>query len=127
MPYAGPWPSPPSKAPAIIVYVCIHIYMCVLVSICICFVCIRGPKAKTTAKAEAKPKAKTKTKAKLKTKPKTVEKKHPPAVTPKKARPVIKRPAAQEEDEGDACCLHTICVCLLVCLHFTFDRAVYSL
>ena len=99
--------------------------MCVLVSICICFVCIRGPKAKTKAKAEAKPKAKTK--AKPKTKPKTVEKKHPPAVTPKKARPVIKRPAAQEEDEGDACCLHTIRFCLLVCLQFTFDRAVYSL
>ena len=100
--------------------------MCVLVSICICFVCIRGflkPKATTKAKAVAKPK----TKAKAGAKPKTVAKTHSPAVKTKHARAFIKRPAAQEEDEGDACCLHTICVCLLVCLHFTFDRADYSL
>ena len=117
--------------------------MCVLVSICICFVCIRGfqqaktkTKAKAKAEAVAKPKAKAvakpKTKAKAVAKPKTDAKAHSPAVKKTKARAFIKRPAAQsssskEEHDGEGGCLHTICFCLLVCLHFTFDRADYSL
>ena len=114
-------------------------------SICICFVCIRGfqqaktkTKAKAKAEAVAKPKtkakavAKPKTKAKAVAKPKTDAKAHSPAVKKTKARAFIKRPAAQsssskEEHDGEGGCLHTICFCLLVCLHFTFDRPSYNL
>ena len=113
--------------------------MCVLVSICICFVCIRGfqqaktkTKAKAKAEAVAKPKAKAVAKPKTKAKPKTDAKAHSPAVKKTKARAFIKRPAAQsssskEEHDGEGGCLHTICFCLLVCLHFTFDRPMYNL
>ena len=108
-------------------------------SICICFVCIRGfqqaktkTKAKAKAEAVAKPKAKAVAKPKTKATPKTDAKAHSPAVKKTKARAFIKRPAAQsssskEEHDGEGSCLHTICFCLLVCLHFTFDRASYNL
>jgi hypothetical protein len=111
--------------------------MCVLVSICICFVCIRGfQQAKTKTKAKAKAEAVAKPKAKAVAKPKAKAKAKAKAHSPKdkktKGLAFIKRPAAQsssskEEHDGEGSCLHTICFCLLVCLHFTFDRPKYNL